>query len=401
MSPRILSTLLGVMLLTGCSLMRERSPVEAGLNTRDLYDVPAQAVADAELDPVMKAEHLRRPLWPSSGKTVLCLSGGGSYGAYTAGIVCGWTARGDRPCFDVVTGISTGALAAPFAFLGPDYDSELERFYTTLRTRDVYRLRPVRGLFTESLADNTPLAKTLDQTVTPGLVAAIACEHAKGRRLYVGSTEVEGRRFVVWDVGAIASRGTPEARELVIQVLLASSAIPGFFTPQHIPVTVDGKRYVERHVDGGASQALFFRPPVLPPGVPPENALVGTDVYAVMAGKLYADPEKLKPRSLTVVAGTTSTVLYAQGRGDLTRLWTICQMANMNFHMTAIPDDYPAPKDATNFDPKAMRGMFDEGVRQARAGAWRTTPPGTAPGEEPHVREGTDLSFQPRVPVRR
>jgi predicted acylesterase/phospholipase RssA len=308
--------------------------------------------------------------------------------------VCGWTGRGDRPCFAVVTGISTGALVAPFAFLGSAYDAQLERFYTTLTTRDVYRLRPVRGLFTEAFADNDPLARTLDATVTPQLVDAIAVEHSRGRRLYVGTTEVEGRRFVVWDVGAIAGRGGEPARQLIVQVLLGSSAIHGFFPPQRIPVTVDGRRYVERHVDGGVSQSLFFRPPV---GNQAADALAGTDVYAVVAGKLYADPDVIRPRSLTVAAQTTSAVLYAQCRGDLTRLWTVCQLAGMTYRMTAIPAAFPAPKASTDFEPDQLRAMFDEGVRQVRAGAWRTTPPGTEPGEEILVREGTDLTEQPRV----
>lgn len=391
--------------LAGCANRRgEVSPVAGGLNTRDLYDIPAQANADRETEPLFHSELIRRQRQrgptPSNGRSVLCLSGGGSYGAYSAGIVCGWTCRGDRPCFDVVTGISTGALIAPFAFLGSAYDAELETFYTTMRTSDVYRLRPIRGLFTEALADNSPLARKLDKAITPDMVDAIAIEHARGRRLYVGTTEVEGRRFVAWDVGAIACRGTPEARELIVQIMLGSSAIPGFFGPQHIPVTVDGRRYVERHVDGGVSQALFFRPPYLPPGISNlEDALKGTNVYAVVAGKLYADAEVIKPRSLTVAAQTTSTVLYAQCRGDLMRLWTVCQLTGMNYKMTAIPAEYPAPKTSTDFDASMLRGMFDEGVRQIRVGLWRTSPPGMEPGEEMLVREGTYLIEQPRVPT--
>jgi hypothetical protein len=389
----------------GCVNRRgEVSPVAGGLNTRDLYDIPAQANADREFEPLLHSGLMsrmrQRGPTTSNGRSALCLSGGGSYGAYSAGVICGWTCRGDRPCFDVVTGISTGALIAPFAFLGSSYDAELETFYTTMRTSDVYRLRPVRGLFTEALADNTPLARKLDKAITTEMVDAIAIEHSRGRRLYVGTTEVEGRRFVAWDIGAIACRGTPETRDLIVQILLGSSAIPGFFPSQHIPVTVDGRRYVERHVDGGVSQALFFRPPYVPPGqTRVEDALKGTNVYAVVAGKLYADAEVIKPRALTVATQTSSTVLYAQCRGDLMRLWTVCQMTGMNYQMTAIPAEYPAPKTSTDFDPSTLRGMFDEGVRQIRGGSWRMSPPGTEPGEEMLVREGTELIEQPRVPI--
>src|SRR5262249_10189312 len=155
------------------------------------------------------------------------------------------------PAFDVVTGVSTGALTAPYAFLGPKYDGELKRFYTTLETRDVYTLRPVRGLVTESLADNAPLAEQIDMVLTPEIIAEVAEEHRRGRRLYVGTTELESRRFVVWDLGAIACRGTPRDRELIKSILLGSCAIPGFFPPSKIGVTVNGRPYTEQHVDGG------------------------------------------------------------------------------------------------------------------------------------------------------
>jgi hypothetical protein len=389
----------------GCLGRRgSHSPVAAGLNTRDLYDLPAQADADRAFAPILTGQRtgLNRsnPSPRVNGRNVLCLSGGGAYGAYSAGVVCGWTCRGDRPQFDVVTGISTGALIAPFAFLGSACDQTLERFYTTLTKSDVYRLRPVRGFVSESFADNTPLARTLDKVVTDDMVRAIAAEHDRGRRLYVGTTEVEGRRFVVWDIGAIARRDPAGSRSLIVQILLGSSAIPGFFGSQSIPVTIDGKSYVERHVDGGVSQSLFFRPPSIPPGSPPSAELLqGTNVYVIVAGKLYMDPEPVKPRALKVATQTTEAVLYAQCRGDLTRLWTVCQLAGMNFHVTAIPSDFPAPKMSTDFDPPTLRAMFDEGLRQIQAGAWRTSPPGTQPGEEVLVREGTDLNWAPRVPI--
>lgn len=378
------------------------SPAAAGLNTRDLYDVPAQAVADRAYEPILAAERSGtvRPTGPvrSNGRSVLCLSGGGAYGAYSAGVVCGWTCRGDRPRFDVVTGISTGALIAPFAFLGSAYDETLERFYTSLKSSDVYRLRPVRGLVSDAFADSSPLARTLDHVITDDMVRAIAAEHDRGRRLYVGTTEVEGRRFVAWDIGAIARRDPSGSRALILQILLGSSAIPGFFGSQRIPVTVDGTCYVEKHVDGGVSRSLFFRPPYLSPDEPASaDRLAGTDVYVVVAGKLYMDPDPIRARAFSVATQSTETILYAQCRADLHRLWTICRVSGMSFRMTAIPDGLPAPKRSTDFEPLTLRALFDEGVRQVRAGAWRTTPPGTEPGEEVLVREGVQLNLAPRV----
>ena len=292
------------------------SPVDAGYNTNNLLDLPTQADADAlgnVADVYRVAESLRKKPTPeqlAQRRSVLCLSGGGSYGAYSAGVLCGWTASGDRPGtngrpnFSVVTGISTGALIAPYVFLGPRYDEQIRRFYTTIDDRDIYRLRPIRGLFSIALADNAPLANLIDQSLTPEIIREVAAEHMKGRRLYVGTTELEGARFVCWDVGEIAARNQPGDRELIKRILLGSSAIPGFFPPSRIPVTVNGQTLVEEHGDGGASMSIFFRPPYVPPEQRTSTAadLAGVDLYLLVAGKLYADAEPIRARSIRIGA---------------------------------------------------------------------------------------------------
>jgi hypothetical protein len=382
------------------------APAADGLNTRDLIDPVAQSRADAVLDGqdvFRAAERVHAEKTPAPGTprhSVLCLSGGGTYGAYSAGVVYGWTQRGDRPSFDVVTGISTGAIIAPMAFLGPEYDERLRTFYTTLRTRDLYRLHAVTGLVSESLANTTRLKEKVADVLTAEVARKIAAEHAKGRRLYVGTTELDGKRFVVWDMGEIAGRGTPESLDLMQQIILGSSAIPGFFPPARIEVTVDGKPYVERHVDGGVSAAIFFRPPYRPPGErsePIDESLAGTDVYCVVAGKLYADPAVVKPRSLTIVGNAVSAILYSQARGDLQRIWTMCELTGMNFRLTSIPEEFPVPETSTDFDPVKMTAMFEEGRRQVFGGnLWRVKPPASAPGESPLVRDGTTLTYVAR-----
>jgi predicted acylesterase/phospholipase RssA len=378
----------------------------------NLIEPNGQQESDELSDPRVlfaAAERMRpAPLPPGAPrKSVLCLSGGGAYGAFTAGVMCGWTQAGDRPGtngrpnFDVVTGISTGALIAPLVFLGPEYDDTVKRFYTTVEGRDIYRLRPVRGLFSLALADNAPLARLVADTVTPELIAEIGCEHQKGRRLYVGTTELESHRFVYWDIGEIACRNAPGDRELIHQILLGSSAIPGFFPPARIPVTVDGQRYHELHGDGGVSQAIFYRPPYLPPEQRTDTArdLNGTDLYLVLAGKLYADAEPVKARSLTLAGSSVSAVLYAQARGDLARLYLISTIAGMNYHLCSMPADFPAPTSAASFERKAMTAMFDEGYRIASTGrAWRGSPPGVEAGESVLKRGGTVLTHQVRGP---
>ena len=331
---------------------------------------------------------------PPARKSVLCLSGGGAYGAYTAGVLCGWSERGDRPTFDVVTGISTGALAAPLAFLGPDYDADLRTFYTTLKNEDLYRVRrSVRAVFADSLADTGPLARKVDEVITPGVLARLAAEHAKGRRLYIGTTELESRRQVVWDVGAIAARGRPDDLELVRKVLLASAAIPGFFPPVNIPVTVDGKHLMERHVDGGVSASLFYRAPHLTDAERADPAaLSDSDLYMIVAGKLYADPNRVQPWSLSIAGESVAAIIYSQSRGDLMRLYTACVLTGMRYHLAAIPPEFAAPTSSTDFNPADMKRMFDLGAATAKdATAWRDTPPGLGAGEGSFPRQGTDL----------
>ncbi len=423
--PGLLLAGLAAVPAAGCKAARQArrecpTPAALGMNSRDMVDKPRQDEFEALADVggfAARSEQMRQVAFekgmrdrnpaapPYRQKNVLSLSGGGSFGAFSAGVLCGWTARGDRPEFDVVTGISTGALIAPFAFLGPAYDGQLKDFYTTLEARDLYKMKPVRGLFGEALADNAPLAREVDRFLTPQLVCELAREHQKGRRLYVGTTAAESKRFVVWDLGAIACRGRPEDRHLIKQVLLGSSAIPGVFPPQHIAVDVDGACVTERHVDGGVSQALFVMPPYTPPeyrSKEPNADLAGANLYLVVAGKLYADVEKIKPMALQLVGKEISAMIYAQTRGDLQRWYTTSVLAGMNYYLTAIPPEYPAPTSSMAFTVPALTGMFDEGFRITYEGAaWRRTPPGFGPGEGPNLRAGTGLTYEVRGPVSR
>ena len=399
----------------------EPSPAAAGINTRDLIDPASQAEAE-ELTPTGQlaetAERLRKDrqkkleeqskkeggtATTKPNRNVLCLSGGGSFGAYSAGVLVGWSERGDRPQFDVVTGISTGALIAPFAFLGPKYDGQLKRFYTELESRDLYRLRPLRALFSESFADTAPMAAQIDAFLTPEAMADLADAHRKGRRLYVGTTEEEGKQFVVWDLGAMAARNGPGDRALMKKVLLGSAAPAGFFPAAKIEVSVNGALYTERHVDGGVSQSVFFRPPYVPPSERSDVAardLAGTKVYVIVAGKMYADPEVIRPWSLAQAGKSVSTLIYAQTRGDLQRLYTVCLLTGMDYYVSAIPQAYPAPLSSTEFKPVVMTAMFEEGRRViASQEPWRTLPPGVGPGESTLSRAGPWLEFQQRGPL--
>jgi predicted acylesterase/phospholipase RssA len=393
-----------VAAVAGChSTAAPNTPVAAGIDPAGLYD--PNGYGDSPALPMARdlfrvGERIRmaqRPAELPAHKSCLVLSGGGAFGAFQAGILVGWSEAAQRPAFDAVTGVSTGALVAVFAFLGPEYDSELRRVYTTLKTEDIYiRKGRLRSLFSESLAENHPLAKQIDRVLTPETVDRIAAEHLKGRRLYVGTTDLESRRPVVWDIGAIASKHEPGGRELIAKLLLASAAIPAFFPPVDIAVDVDGQSLVERHIDGGVTQNLFFRPPQVPQDFrhrPPADFMFGSDLYVVVAGKLYADPEVVEPRVLKIAASSVSTLIYAETRVELIRLYTIAMVSGMNYHLAAIPQDFHAPSSSTTFDPVEMSRMFEEGRRQALNGsAWRCAPPGVEEREDIAQRAGTRLA---------
>jgi predicted acylesterase/phospholipase RssA len=386
-----------------CNLVNRVPATDLVDPTRGADTVP---VLDVKVSDAMAAQTQWsevRPVSATSGKkpfNVLVLSGGGAYGAFSAGVLAGWAESGTRPDFDVVTGVSTGALVATLAFLGPDWDPALKRFYTGVKDDDIFaRNTYLAALFSDSFRDSKPLAKLIEWIVDDKILAAIAAEHAKGRRLYVGTTHLDSRRLVVWDMGEIASRGRPQDLALFRKVLLASAAIPGFFPPVTINVDIDGKPAEELHVDGGVTASLFFRSPHVAPDQLRrlgERPLEGSNVYAIVAGKLYADPGCVERRLLPIAADSISALLYSQCRGDLFQLYALALATGMNYRVTSIPVELDVPMDATSFDPKAMGWLYEQGREQAKSGKlWRTTPPGTEPGEEVPIRGGTQLKSLP------
>jgi predicted acylesterase/phospholipase RssA len=364
-------------------------------------------VPTAELvDWAERSRQSRKPAAPSPPKNVLIISGGGAYGAYPAGVLYGWTQSGTRPEFDVVTGISTGALIAVAAFLGPSVDDEMREAYTTTSQDEVYRRhRFPKILFTESLADNAPLDRMLRRYATDERIRQVAAEHRKGRRLFIGTSDLDLRRGFFWDMGEIAARDTPEDRELFRKVLLASAAIPGFFPPVRIPVHVDGRWVVERHVDGGTTSSMFFAPPYVPPeerdNLPP-TWLHGSNMYILVAGKLYPDPTPVKPRPMATARNAISTIIFDQTRSDLHKLFLLSVFTGMNYHLSVIPPEVPTPIDSTTFKPEEMSVMFEAGAEFGRRGErWRDSPPGAEAGEGGRYRAGVMLTdtgrFRPRA----
>lgn len=318
---------------------------------------------------------------PNGGRIdMLVLSGGGSDGAYGAGLLTGWTARGDRPEFMLVTGISTGALIAPFAFIGARFDSELERFYTNTKTSDVAGLALYSVLIGDSLglADTQGFFDAVDRALTPEVIERIAEEHNKGRRLWVGTTNLDAQRPVIWNVSAIAATGKPGARALIRDVLIASASIPGAFSPQLVRVEVDGQRFTEMHVDGGVTRQLFLYPIDLK-----LSEFIRSHQRVMRPGTIYVvrntllDPrfEPVQPRVLEITARSVSTLIKFSGVADVEVLRAQAIGDGFGLKLTAVPTDFDA-EEGEPFDPVYMRALFQVGYdRMLEGDPWTTAVP--------------------------
>jgi predicted acylesterase/phospholipase RssA len=296
-----------------------------------------------------------------------------------------------------VTGVSTGALAAPFAFLGSEFDDRLQQLYTGVRAEDVFRIRTwVTIPFTDAVASSTPLQELIESQVNQDLMGRIAAEHRKGRRLYIGTTNLDTRRLVIWDMGAIASLPTPLGCRLFRDVILASCSVPGMLPPVMFHVEIDGQHYTEMHVDGGVSSQVFvpslvFRAAAkeLPAGVPIVPGSTG-NLYAVIAGKLYPDANPIPRRVLPILGATTQSLMYAHCRSELMSLYGQAQLAGMQYHLTALSQDISVNADTLiSIDQKEMTKLCVEGGKDGLAGpAWRYAPPDICPGDGDAVRGG-------------
>jgi hypothetical protein len=313
---------------------------------------------------------------------ILVLSGGGKYGAFTAGVLVGWTASGQRPIFDVATGISSGAIVATLAFLGPKYDDKLRNGFTRLQRSDLFVWRPIRGLIRGTgLMSAAPLEELLAREITPEVMCELQQAYVQGRRLYIGTGNLITNRFTVWDLTAIAASGRPDAPVLVRKILLASSAVPGVVTPVEFDVEVNGVRYRELHGDAGNMAQAFVRTPGPIPA--------GSTFWVLSAGKVYRDPLQSRPRVFGLLSGGVSNALYALFRSDLVKLYALCAVTGSQFRLIALPQDFPAQTSSFAFEPQELQRMFWLGYQMAVSGQeWRSVPPDTLPGEATPPRTG-------------
>ena len=309
----------------------------------------------------------------------LALSGGGANGAFGAGILNGWSLSGQRPVFTLVTGISTGAIIAPFAFLGPDYDDTLREIYTQYKTDDALTFRSIFGVLTgDSAADVTGMRQLIHKYIDEALMQAIAAEHSKGRLLFIGTTNLDAGRPVIWNIGRIAASGAPHALSLIQDVILASASIPGVFPPVMIEYEADGKHYEEMHVDGGVTQQVFLFPAALQwHEFLGELGFSGRQhLYIILNGNLVRTRKVVKQDIFSISARSIQILTKSQGAGDLYKLFLIAHQNNMSYNLAFIPSDFSKEPDEM-FDLNYMKSLFEFGYQRGlRSDHWQKLPPG-------------------------
>jgi predicted acylesterase/phospholipase RssA len=386
---RTAATLVVLCLAAGCAGAPARAPVPLELiRQAAIPGVPdARFFGDATPEFVLRTletatdAELARNFEGIYGKphSYLAISGGGANGAYGAGFLAGWSAAGTRPEFSMVTGISTGALTAPFAFLGADYDDELKTLYTTTTTDEIAKPKGmIAGFFSEAMTDTQPLRALIERYISAEVIAAVAAEHRRGRRLWIGTANLDVGRPVIWNLGAIAASNYTEKARLIHDVLQASAAIPVAFPPVLVSVEADGRTYDEMHVDGGTSQQVFVYPAAMDwPRILGRLKAVGRpSVYVIRNAFLDADFNGVQRKVLPIASRSISSLIRTQGLGDLYQIYALCLRDNNDFKLAYIPADFIEVA-AEDFDPVYMSKLYDFGYNAAMNGYdWRTTPPG-------------------------
>jgi predicted acylesterase/phospholipase RssA len=380
------------VLLAGCSLPVRGTAVPIGRTTQaSVLGVPNErffplhGTEPLEVEFAAAMGRLRQaqglaPDAPLPEIQLLSVSGGGENGAFGAGLLCGWSEHGTRPVFELVTGVSTGALIAPFAYLGSSHDPQLRAVYTELTPERVLLKRGfTAALFDDAMADNSPLFKTISGYLNETMLADLAKAYNDGRLLLVGTSDLDAQQPVLWNVGAIAKSGHPRALDTIRRILLASAAIPGAFPPTMFDVTLDGVAYQELHVDGGAFAQAFLYPTALTRQrrvrMASGQLVVPATAYVIRNGRLDPEWATTERRTLGIASRAISTMIAVSGINDVIRIYNTTQRDGIKFNLAYIGSDFneklPAP-----FDPGYMRALFDYGYQRARRGYdWAKTPP--------------------------
>jgi predicted acylesterase/phospholipase RssA len=381
----LLGLIFSMVLLTGgCATISPRNVLpQANANQIDLegfHNIRFWGDASAPaIETIVMAVAPKTQMQSSPVSNLLAISGGAEDGAFGAGLLVGWSDAGTRPTFDLVTGVSSGALIAPFAFLGRERDGQLREIFTRYGRKDIYTYN-VHGLIEGSaLADDTPLAHLIETYVDDAFLMEIAKERTKGRILLIGTTNLDTQRPVLWDMGRIAMSNNPDAIVLFRKILLASATLPGVFPPIRIQVRVGGKDYDELHVDGGITRQVFIAPSIFSfasGNQRPGRAVTKQRLYVIRNGKIDPEWQPVSENVLSITTRSISTLIKNQGIGDLYRIYSITKRDGIDFNLASIPPEFNEVHNES-FDSRYMNALFERGYDLASHNySWAKSPPG-------------------------
>lgn len=377
--------------ISGCAATMVRTPLESAIvsETAQLADIPGSRTWGDEAPKNLEAayrDYLQDvPKLGASAPIVkgraqietLALSGGGSDGAFGAGVLVGWTERGDRPEFEYVTGVSAGAIIAPFAYLGPEYDPHITEIWTQIHSEDLITPQIISGLLGGSaLEDTAPLRNLIARYIDREFLKKIAAQYDRGRLLTIGTTNLDAKRPVVWNMGAIARHHhKPEAVQLFRDVVLASAAIPGLFPPVNIKVKSNGKIYDEMHVDGGVTRQIYVNSVNLPFRAFDKlyDKKPKRHLYLVHNGKMTPDFDPVPPTTLDIATQSIYALMMYQHHGDVYRIYRMAKDDGVDFNSIAVPPAFSV-KAKQHFDLKYQRALFAEGKKMGQAKNWSKAP---------------------------
>ncbi|MGA7809036.1 patatin-like phospholipase family protein [Bradyrhizobium sp.] len=381
--PALLVVLLGVAASTsGCAAIASRNALPAaqanrieldGFRNIRFWGDGSPAELRAFMNAPSDAPEMHRPL-----ATTLAISGGADDGAFAAGLLVGWSDSGTRPAFDLVTGISSGALIAPFAFIGSSRDAELRDLFTKYGRKDIFAYNVPSLLQGSALVDDSPLAKLIATYVDANLLQEIARERRKGRILLIGTTNLDAQRPVIWDMGRIAMSNDPEALPLFRKILLASATLPGIFAPVRIQVRVGDRDYDELHVDGGVTRQVFVAPTIVSARADHRRSdiLAKPRIYVIRNGRIDPEFQPVNDNLVAITQRSISTLIKNQSVGDLYRIYSIARQDGIDFNLASIPQDFSATSDQP-FDLQYMNALYDRAYDLAVHNYhWAKAPPG-------------------------
>ena len=370
--------------LAGCAAIQPRNALpEASAaqvdpdgfhNIRFWGDEAAPAVVSPRDDPAAGSS-------PRSGVhrrlNLLAISGGAEDGAFGAGLLAGWGDAGNRPDFDLVTGVSSGALIAPFAFLGRAHDAQLREIFTQYGRKDIFAYNVPSLLEGSALVDDLPLSRLIEKYIDRDFIREVAEERKKGRVLLIGTTNLDAQRPVLWDMGRIAASDRPDAIELFRRVLLASATLPGVFAPVRIKVRVGDKDYDELHVDGGITRQVFIAPSTLRlvSGGSVRTTMNGARLFVIRNGRIDPQWEPVSENVVSITQRSLSTLIKNQSIGDLYRIYSVAKQDGIDFNLASIPADFAVRTDEL-FDQKYMAALFERGYQTGGHYPWIKSPPG-------------------------